>query len=232
MPKPHALCGFGRIRGKTRNCVLIDETRNMERSSKNEGRQPQMSRRAFALGTGSVAALFALGAAGPAIAGTKGVLRPPGGQDEKAFIASCLMCDKCRSICPENCLTTCVLEDGIANFRTPRIDFRKGYCTFCDECIEVCPTRALLPFDEGKDSIGIAVVNEDEYIAFLGSGCHVCVDACRYGAISLSATDKPVVDAALCNGCGQCEFECPSAKYRVWTGSDKRGINVEAGERR
>lgn len=199
----------------------------MEEESQQPGAGPAVSRRAFALGAAGVAGMFAVGGAGVALAGDGSLLRPPGGQDEEAFIARCLKCDKCRSICPENCLTTCVLENGLVNYRTPRIDFRKGYCTFCNECIEVCPTNALVAFDPAKERIGLAVVDTSECIAYQGAGCHACVDACEYDAITLNETEKPVVHADLCNGCGKCELECPSATYRMYSGSSARGINVE-----
>lgn len=177
--------------------------------------------------------MFAVGGAGVALTGDGEMLRPPGGQDEARFVAACLKCDKCRSICPENCITTCVLEDGLVNYRTPRIDFRKGMCTFCGECIGVCPTGALAPFDEAVDRIGVAAIDEQECIAFQKGGCRVCVDACVYDAISLDSTGKPVVDAALCNGCGRCELACPSASYLAYSGSPNRGVNVwKAGEGR
>lgn len=189
---------------------------------------PGISRRTAVAGLGGVAALFALGGAGTALAGEGALLRPPGGQDEARFIGACLKCDKCRSICPEGCLTTCVLEDGLVNYRTPRADFRKGACTFCGECAAVCPTGALGPFDPAVDRIGVAVVDRGECIAWQKGGCRVCADACAYGAIALDAQGCPVVDEAACNGCGRCEQACPSASWRAYSGARNRGINVVA----
>lgn len=179
------------------------------------------------MSVGGVAALCAVGGTATALAGDGQLLRPPGGQDEARFIGACLKCDKCRSICPEGCLTTCVVEDGLVNYRTPRIDYRKGFCTFCDECIAVCPTKALVSFNPDAERIGLAVVDAQECIAFQKGGCRVCVEACTYGAITLDSIGNPVVDEMLCNGCGRCEFACPSASWRAYTGSKRRGINVE-----
>ena len=36
-----------------------------------------------------------------------------------------------------------------------------------------------------------------------------CVRACSFGAISIGANGLPVVDTALCTGCGKCSAECP-----------------------
>ncbi len=189
--------------------------------------EAQVSRRGVLMGAAGFSALFAVGGAGVALAGDGELLRPPGGQDEAAFIASCLKCDKCRSICPENCLTYCVVEDGLVNYRTPRIDFHKGFCTFCNKCIEVCPTDALMAFNPETEKIGVAVVNNDLCIAAVKGGCRVCVDVCRYDAITLDGANVPQVNAELCNGCGECEYACPTGSYFSYSGSKKRGINVE-----
>lgn len=191
----------------------------------------EISRRSFVYGAGSLAGLFAVGGVAVAAPKNDGLLRPPGGQDETAFLAACLRCDKCRSICPENCISICTLEDGFLNYRTPRIDFHKGLCSFCDECINVCPTKAFGAFNEETDKIGMAVVDHDLCIAYHLGGCQVCADSCTYEAITMSDTGKPVVDESLCNGCGRCEYACPSASLGSFQGSQRRGINVEKIQR-
>lgn len=193
---------------------------------------PDISRRTFLCGACGIAGLFAVGGVAEAAPGRTDLLRPPGGQDEGAFVASCLHCDKCRSICPEGCISLGVLEDGLTNYRLPKIDFHKGICTFCGECIAVCPTKALAPFDERVDSIGIAIVDEQQCIAYTQGGCQACATSCTYGAITISESGKPVVDESLCNGCGRCEFACPSASLGAYDGSKTRGINIVRGKRR
>ncbi len=157
-----------------------------------------------------------------------GLLRPPGGQDEARFLAQCLRCDRCRSVCPTGCISVARIEDGIIDARTPKIDFRKGYCDFCGLCLDVCPTTALVSFDEKEEEIGTAVVDEAECLAYRATGCTVCFEKCPYDAVSLSASNYPVVDAARCNGCGACENACPSASFGSYSGSSNRGINVWA----
>lgn len=190
-------------------------------------KDPAITRRVFAVGAVGAAGMFAIGGAGYALDGGDTLLRPPGGQDEAAFKASCLKCDKCRSICPQNCISVGILEDGLLNYRAPKLDFHKGYCTFCNLCIQVCPTKALAPFDEARDKLGCAVIDEEQCIAYQKGGCQQCVDACAYGAVTLDGSRRPVVDAALCNGCGLCEYVCPSASFRSFSGSRNRGINVQ-----
>lgn len=186
---------------------------------------PGISRRTFLYGVGGIVGLCAVGGAAEGL-GEKELLRPPGGQDEDSFLAQCLRCDKCRSICPENCVWPAALEDGLISYRTPRLNFHRGYCTFCDLCIEVCPTKAFSAFDPAAQRIGAAQIDRDECIAYRSAGCRVCVDACPYEAVTLDSANRPVVDETKCNGCGKCEYECPSASLGSYSGSGLRGINV------
>ena len=185
----------------------------------------EVSRRSFVYGAVGIAGLCALGGVATVV-GEDDLLRPPGGQDEAAFLAACLRCDKCRSVCPQSCVWPSALEDGLIAYRMPKIDFHRGYCTFCNACIEVCPTKALGSFDPALNRIGLAVVDRDECIAYRTGGCRVCVDACPYDAIALDGGGRPSVDEGLCNGCGACEYACPSASLGSYTGTGRRGINV------
>ena len=54
----------------------------------------QISRRSFCVAAGVSATLVALGGAG-ALTAQGAMLRPPGGQDERAFVAGCTHCGRC-----------------------------------------------------------------------------------------------------------------------------------------
>jgi ferredoxin-type protein NapG len=90
----------------------------------------------------------------------------------------------------------------------------------------------LQAFDENTEWIGPAVVDPVECIAFAKvGGCRRCVDECPYLAITLNDQQQPVVDLTLCNGCGYCEYICPSHTFRSFSGNrSKRGINIEYSE--
>jgi ferredoxin-type protein NapG len=104
-----------------------------------------------------------------------------------------------------------------------------GFCDFCMLCIKNCPTGALREFDPQTQWIGEAVIDQEQCVAFakLG-GCRRCVDYCPFEAITIDENRRPVVDLTRCNGCGICENICPSATYRSYKGTVRRGINIEA----
>lgn len=187
-----------------------------------------ISRRDFVVGAASVVALCAVGGVAYASSPEDQLLRPPGGQDDSKFLASCVRCDRCRSVCPTNCIDFSHLEDGLANMRAPKLNYHLGYCIFCGKCADVCPTGILSYLDPAVDKIGTAVVLPSQCVAFRSPGsCSRCVEVCPYGAVSLQG-QVPVVDSNLCNGCGQCVYECPALIYTSSEATDKRGIEVYA----
>lgn len=189
--------------------------------------QAAITRRDVIAGGAAVLTLFTVGGAASFLGGgDEGVLRPPGAQDESRFLATCLKCNRCLTACPQACLRTGVLEDGLLNWRTPIMDFHRGACDFCGECEQVCPSGAIRDVSANSCVIGTAVVDEQRCLAWAQSGCRLCVDVCPYEALSLDSAGRPVVDEQLCNGCGLCEYTCPSNTYRSFSGGVDRGINV------
>lgn len=183
------------------------------------------TRRAFVGLAAATAALAGVGGAAVALAGEEELLRPPGGQDEGALLASCVKCDRCRSACPTGVVGVAHVEDGLLQARTPTLDFHKGLCDFCGLCQRVCPTGALGSFEPERDKLGVAVVQKDRCVAYF-DGCSECEKACPYEAIALDEAGHPVVDATACNGCGACENVCPALVYRSFAGGTRRGIVV------
>jgi ferredoxin len=57
---------------------------------------------------------------------------------------------------------------------------------------------------------GVARILFRDCLAFLGSFCSVCEERCPVeGALRIEG-GKPLVDEALCTGCGQCQYVCPA----------------------
>ena len=125
------------------------------------------------------------------------LVRPPGSRPEAEFLA----------------------------MRTPVMTFHLGHCDFCKKCAEVCPTGAIEDFAPETVRIGIAVVTES-CIALRTGACTKCYEACPYDAVTLDARRRPIVDSLKCNGCGMCEYICPSNIFQAYQGKRVRGIIV------
>lgn len=49
----------------------------------------------------------------------------------------------------------------------------------------------------------------------LCSGCGLCGEKCRFGAISYDGEGKAVINSFMCEGCGVCEYVCPQKAVRT-----------------
>lgn len=177
-----------------------------------------------------VAALFALGAAAGSnhaedLDFSKRAVRPPGSVEESEFLARCLRCDRCRSVCHTSVIGMTDWSDGLVRLRTPVLDFRLGYCDFCGLCARVCPTGAILPFPKETTKVGLAVLTE-RCIALRTAACRVCEEKCPYDAVTLDEHKVPVIDPEICNGCGLCENVCPANVFQSYRTGVERGIVV------
>ena len=187
----------------------------------------EYTRRAFMGFCGTAAAFAGFGGAVKVADGASetSLIRPPGAQDELHLLASCVKCDRCRSVCHAGVIAVAEAGDGFLRARTPKLNFHLGSCDFCGDCLRVCPTEAIGAFSPEADKLGMAVVQKDRCLAFY-QGCVECEKACPYEAISLDANNHPVVDENRCNGCGVCENICPALVYRSFSGGTRRGIVV------
>lgn len=187
-----------------------------------------MERREFCLGAASAAGLALLGSASLVPSSGESLLRPPGGYSEERLIGACIRCDRCRSGCPRHCISLGVLEQGLINVGTPVMNFTFGSCDFCENdsmgprCVRLCPTGALALKADDNPLIGRAFLDADECVH-----CGKCVPACTFEALTWDETTQlPIVDENACNGCGACEFVCPSASYGYYVGASHRAISV------
>lgn len=196
-----------------------------------------MTRRQLCVGAGAAAAMVALGG-GLRVLPSSPVVRPPGGQDDAAFLAKCVRCQKCYEVCPHQVIAPAHIEDGVLQMRTPVMDFSASYCDFCAEenggeplCVACCPTGALsLPADATAKAtiIGKAEINRDWCLAYKLIGCKFCYDACPYDAMGLDSDGRPYVIAERCNGCGACESVCVSlSNGSISAGATARAIVVK-----
>ncbi len=139
------------------------------------------------------------------------LLRPPGAGEDDEFLTKCIRCGQCIKVCPNSALQMTLLEGGLEGFWTPRLVPRHGHCDYeCNACGQVCPSQAIppLPLEEKQKAvIGTAYVEIEPCIR-----CFICRNVCPVEAIGeqmVEDANYPVVDPALCIGCGACEYECP-----------------------
>ena len=149
-------------------------------------------------------------------------LRPPGALDEADFIDTCRRCGKCIEVCPRQALGPVI--QGI-DAGTPFLVPRQAPCVVCDglQCTHVCPTGALRPIVNRLDiHMGTAKLAADRCLAHQGRECRACVDACPIPrAIAMvpgksGQPEVPLVDEAVCIGCGLCENYCPPEPAAIW----------------
>ncbi len=132
--------------------------------------------------------------------------RPPWAQAESSFTNVCNRCDECIEACPEH-----ILKRGGGGF--PEIRFALGACTFCGECVSACETDALTRAAEATIPWALKARITDTCISQQGTACRVCGDACEEQAIRFQLETggiaRPLIDKAMCTGCGTCYFVCP-----------------------
>ena len=170
-------------------------------------------------------ALLALGAGVRGAKGSGELIRPPGSVGEDEFLARCIRCDRCRSVCHLNVISVAGFSDGLIHVRTPFLDFHLGHCDFCQDCARVCPTHAIEMFDPKTVKVGVAELTE-RCIALRTGACRLCYDECEYKAITLDARNRPVIHADKCNGCGLCVKVCPANVLQSFKDGSQRGVVI------
>jgi len=166
------------------------------------------------------------------------LIRPPGVEDERDFLARCLRCSQCMKVCPTSGLQPVLFEAGLEGLWTPHLVSRLGYCDYgCHACGQVCPSGAIPPLDldsKRERVLGEAVIDRDRCLPWAhGVPCIVCEEMCPtpQKAIRLEEVampddrgepvlvQRPYVLQDLCIGCGICEYQCPvegEAAIRVY----------------
>lgn len=150
-------------------------------------------------------------------------IAPPGALSLRNLQRRCTSCQLCISACPSR-----VLKPGseLDTLMQPVVDYSDGYCRpECNECSQVCPAGAIQPIslgDKASTQVGHAVWVRANCVPLTdGVECGNCARHCPTGAISMVASDPdnpdsvkiPVVNTAICIGCGACENLCPARPF-------------------
>lgn len=156
-------------------------------------------------------ALESDGARVPPTVAVRGLLRPPGAQDETTFRASCVRCQRCVEACNAHAIRLFGPGTGALE-GTPYLVAERTACTLCLECGLACPTGALAVLDRMEQAkMGHAVVDTALCVSHNGTGiCGACFTACplKGRAIKIGTHNKPEIDRRACVGCGACEEAC------------------------
>ena len=140
---------------------------------------------------------------------------PPGSKSIRDFYRRCTACQLCVAECPNQVLRP---STDLKHFMQPEMSYERGYCRpECTRCSEVCPTGAILKITREEKTqyhVGTAQVNRTLCVTEDGTPCGNCARHCPTGAIRMVKDDenslpRPVVNEALCIGCGACENLCP-----------------------
>ncbi len=135
-------------------------------------------------------------------------LFPPGAAED--FIDRCAACGDCAMACPAGAIK--LKNVDLYGRKYPVIEPSKKACVMCESlwCIDACCSEALVMNDENVfPKMGTAVIKEDFCLAYNGSSCMTCYDACplKRSAIKMKS-NKPVIIDEECTGCGICEEVC------------------------
>jgi len=150
-------------------------------------------------------------------------VRPPGAiVDDDTFQAACIHCGMCGMVCESGCIRFFGANDVEHGPVTPYLDVRRRSCVLCMKCTDICPTGALspiareLPVIKEEVRMGVAEVDPELCISYLGRVCGFCHDACPIPkeALRLLPPAYPqVLDG--CIGCGRCAEFCPQTPTAI-----------------
>lgn len=148
---------------------------------------------------------------------------PPGAVSLNHLAAHCTGCQLCVAACPNGVLRP---STDLTTMMQPEASYERGYCRpECTKCSEVCPAGAIIRIDRAEKSsiqVGHAVwVKANCVVLNDDVECGNCARHCPTGAIQMVPSDPsnpesckiPVINEAVCIGCGACENLCPARPF-------------------
>ncbi len=129
----------------------------------------------------------------------------------------CVGCDICEYACSfEKEKVFNPLKSRIRSVRVGQIQNTAVTCKGCIDapCILACPEKAIAQVKE----TGAIIVDESKC-----KGCDWCIDACKYGAITLHPSSHKAIVCDTCGGDPKCIPACPESALSL-TGNSKDKI--------
>ncbi len=179
---------------------------------------------------------------------TSSWIRPPFAITELEFLLACTRCRDCIDACPHQVVFPLPARVGVRFAATPALDLLNKGCHLCADwpCVSACQTGALAlpspqqsqandlegsveaPLADLQSQVKLARVEIDQQrcLPYNGPECGVCLNSCPLPGALFEDYFKPVIDAALCSGCGLCREQCIADPKAITIGSIKSGKNV------
>ncbi len=170
-------------------------------------------------------------------------IRPPYALDELEFLLACTRCNACIEACPQQTIFPLPARLGVQFAGTPALDLINRSCHLCEgwPCVSACePGALLLPeVDEGKPlpapKLARAEIDTGQCLPWQGPECGACAASCPQPGALKWENWRPVIDAELCVGCGQCREACIveprairiSSLYRAAPDDNDRELKVD-----
>lgn len=152
-------------------------------------------------------------------------IRPPFAIAEIQFLLACTRCDACIEACPHEVIFKLAGRYGLDVAATPALDLMHKGCHLCADwpCVAACEAHALVfpevqqeeQQGEGDEPVVIepprlaqASIDTSQCLPYLGPECGACEGSCPVeGALTWSGC-QPVINEAVCVGCGLCRQAC------------------------
>ncbi len=162
-------------------------------------------------------------------------IRPPFAINELEFVLACTRCSDCIEACPHQVIFSLPVKVGMKFVGTPALDLLNKGCHLCEDwpCVNACKANALVLPDTTQDSpdskksdasistdhnavnnrpllpkLANVTINEQTCLPYNGPECGACFSSCPVAGALTVDMFRPVIDQALCSGCGLCRENC------------------------